>query len=159
MQWPTELSGCFGLKSLVTQIRARLFPAVAAQIVGEVFEATTISVAPDSRFKLCQFNKCTFVWEGAETGEPAKIFLSCNFDDCDFGLPTEEFIARTFGSTINQQYRSRLTPEQALEEAVRRVYQQQPTLTEQCLDPASEAEREHVAQWVQAEYRKILTDA
>ena len=159
MQWPPQLSGRFGLKTMVTQIKARLFPPAPAQIVGEVFEATTILVAPYSKFRLCQFNKCTFVWEGEETGEPAKIFFSCNFDDCDFGLPMEEFIARTFGSTINQQYRPRLTPEQALEEAVRRVYQREPALTEQCLDPAAEVEREHLAQWVHAEYRKILMDA
>jgi hypothetical protein len=159
MKWPTALSGVFGLKSLVTQVRARLLPKTVTQVVGEVFEVDTISVGPFSRFKLCQFDKCTFRWEGDDIRRKAKIFLSCNFDDCDFGVPVEEFIAYTFGSTIDGQYMPRLTPQQALEEAVRRVHQRQPTLTQQCLDPSSQAEREHLAQWVNAEYRKILMDA
>jgi hypothetical protein len=159
MKWPTPLSGFFGLESLVIQVRARLFPEVATPVVGEIFDATTISVARLSRFKLCQFSKCTFAWEGEEINEKTKIFLSCNFDDCDFGMPTEQFVAYTFGSTINGQYVPRLTRQQALEEAVRRIHQRQPTLTEQCLDPSSRAERERLAQWVNAEYRKILMDA
>ena len=159
MKWPTALSGAFGLKSLVIQARARLFPNVATQVVGQVFDADTISVGPSSRFKLCQFSQCTFQWEGDAADEKAKIFLSCNFDECDFGVPVEAFIVHTFGSTIDGQYIPRLTPRQALEEAVRRVHHRQPALTQQCLDPASEAEREQLAQCVNAEYRKILMDA
>lgn len=159
MKWPTALSGLFGLKSLTAEVAARLFPEGAPQIVGETFEDATISVRPFSRFKLCQFRNCTFVWEGTAIGEKPKLFLSCDFQDCDFAMPVEAFAAFTFGSTINGQYMPRLTREQALEEAVRRVHQQQPALTEQCLDPSSQAEREHLAQWVSAEYRKILMDA
>ena len=158
MKWPTPLSGLFGVKSLAIEVKARLFPKVITQIVGEIFEATTIAIAPSSRFKLCQFSKCTFVWDG-EVGDNAKPFLSCNFDDCDFSMPMEEFVAYTFGSTIDGRYMPRLTRQQALEEAVRRVHQRQPTLTEQCLDPSSQVERERLAQWVSAEYRKILMDA
>ena len=159
MQWPTVLNRLFGLKSLAVEVTARLFPEDATQIVGETFADATISVGPLSRFKLCQFSKCSFVWEGEDIGDKAKLFLSCNFDDCDYGMPVDEFIAYTFGSTVNRQYMPRLTREQALEEAVRRIHQRQPTLTEQCLDPSSQAEREHLAQWVNAEYRKILMDA
>jgi hypothetical protein len=74
-------------------------------------------------------------------------------------MPMEEFVAYTFGSTIDGRYMPRLTRQQALEEAVRRVHLRQPTLTEQCLDPSSREERERLAQWVSAEYRKILMDA
>jgi hypothetical protein len=159
MRWPTALSGLFGVKSLAIEVRARLFPKVVTQIVGEIFEAITVSVAPLSRFKLCQFSKCTLVWDDEVISDNTKLFLSCNFDDCDFGMPMEEFVAFTFGSTINGRYMPRLTRQQALEEAVRRVHQRQPSLTEQCLDPSSQAERERLAQWVSAEYRKILMDA
>lgn len=159
MKWPTALSGLFGLKSLTVEVAARLFPEGTPQIVGETFVDATISVRPLSRFKLCQFNRCTFVWEPKAIEKPAKLFLSCNFGDCEYGMPVEEFIAYTFGSTINGQYMPRLTREQALEEAVRRIHQRQPSLTEQCLDPSSQAERERLAEWVNAEYRKILMDA
>jgi hypothetical protein len=159
MGWLTSLSGLAGLKSLMAQIRSRLFPEDVTQVVGEVFDTATISVVPIFRFKLCQFTKCTFVWDDDATDDQEKIFLSCNFDDCDFGVPLEEFISYTFGSTIDRQYMPRLTPQQALEEAVRRVHQRQPVLAQQCLDPSSQVEREHVAQWVKAEYRKILMDA
>jgi hypothetical protein len=159
MQWPPVLSGLFGLKSLTVEVAARLFREGTTQIVGQTFDDASISVGPLSRFKLCQFNRCSFVWEGEDIGEKAKLFLSCNFESCDYGMPVEAFVAYTFGSTIDGQYMPRLTREQALEEAVRRVHQQQPALTEQCLDPSSQAEREHLAQWVNAEYRKILMDA
>jgi len=159
MKWPTVLSRVFGLKTSPVDVTARLFPEGVTQFVGETFTGVSVSAGPLSRFKLCQFDKCCFVWEGEAIGDKAKIFLSCNFDDCDYGIPVNEFIAYTFGSTVNGQYMPRLTREQALEEAVRRIHQRQPALTEQCLHPSSQAEREHVAQCVSAEYRKILTDA
>lgn len=159
MRWPTVPGGLFRLKALTAEVAARLFPGNETQIVGQIFEDVTISVEPLSRFKLCQFSHCSFVWEDAAVETRPKLFLSCNFDDCDYGMPAEAFFACTFGSTVNQRQVARLTPEQALEEAVRRIHQRQPDLTEQCLDPASWAERECLAQWVSAEYRKILMDA
>jgi hypothetical protein len=159
MKWPTALSGLFGLKSLTVEVAERLFPESTTQVAGETFVDATISVTRHSRFKLCQFHKCTFVWEGEAIGQETKLFLSCGFDDCDFGMPVDAFVGYTFASTFNRQYMPRLTREQALEEAVRRVHQQQPALTEQCLDPSSQAEREHLAERVNAEYRKILMDA
>jgi hypothetical protein len=159
MKWPIALSELFGLKSLALDVTARLFPEAPTQIVGESFADATVSVGPLSKFKLCHFSKCALVWKAGVTEAKAKLFLSCNFDDCDLGMPVKEFIAYAYDSTINGQYMPRLTREQALEEAVRRVHQRQPMLTEQCLDPSSEVEREHLAQWVSAEYRKILMDA
>jgi hypothetical protein len=164
MKWPTALSELFGLKSLASEVTARLFPEPPTQIVGETFADATISVGPLSKFKLCQFRQCTLVWEAgvldAEAdGAKPKLFLGCNFDDCDHGMPVQEFIAYAYDSTVNQQHLPRVTHEQALEEAVRRVHQRQPALTEQCLDPSSQTEREHLAQCVSAEYRKILMDA
>jgi hypothetical protein len=159
MKWPIALSELFRLKSLAFDVTARLFPEAATQVMGESFADATVSVGPLSRFKLCQFSKCTLVWEAGTTEAKAKLFLSCNFDDCDLGMPVKEFIVYAYDSTIDGQYMPRLTREQALEEAVRRVHQRQPALTEHCLDPSSQAEREHLAQWVSAEYRKILMDA
>lgn len=159
MKLPTVLSGILGLKSLAVEVTARLFREAATQTMGETFEDATISVGPLSRFKFCQFRKCNFEWDGEAIDARTKIFLSCNFDECDYGIPVEAFIAHSFGATIDGQYMARLTREQALEEAVRRIHHQDPSLTEQCLDPSSQAEREQLAQWVHAEYRKILMDA
>jgi hypothetical protein len=159
MKWPIALSELFGLKSLAFDVTARLFPEAPTQIVGENFTDAAVSVGPLSKFKLCHFTKCTLVWEAGVTEAKARLFLSCSFDDCDLGMPVKEFIAYAYDSTIDQQYMPRLTREQALEEAVRRVHQRQPALTEQCLDPSSQAERERLAEWVNVEFRKILMDA
>jgi len=159
MKWPTPLSGLVWRTVIGDRGQSTAFPQSCHADCGEIFELPPFRSNLLARFKLCQFSKCTFVWDGEVIGGNAKLFLSCNFDDCDFGMPTEEFVAYTFGSTVDGRYMPRLTRQQALEEAVRRVHQRQPTLTEQCLDPSSQAERERLAQWVSAEYRKILMDA
>jgi hypothetical protein len=159
MKWPNVLSGFSGLKPLMTEVAGRLFRENTMGVFGETYEDKTILVEPFASFKLCQFTRCCFQWEAEDNARPTKIFSDCNFDDCDFGMPVAEFLAFAYGAIIDQQLQLQLTRQQALEEAVRRIRRSHPLLTEQCLDPSCRDERQYLAQWVSAEYRRIIAEA
>ena len=157
--WPGGLTDFFDLKPLMMKIVGRFFLESSFRVFGETYEDRTILIDPISSFKLCHFVRCRFKWEGEDIGEPTKIFFSCNFDDCDFGMLLKEFLAYAYASTIDQESQLQLTRRLALEEAVRRIRRRHPHLTAQCLDPCCRDERQFIAQWVSNEYRNIIAEA
>jgi hypothetical protein len=98
------------------------------------------------------------LWDEAGVSQDKKVFLKCNFDGCDFGMPRDDFLAFTQAAVVNVTIQSRVALQQAIDEAVRRYYRQRPTRTARCLDPSNQSEREELAEWVRAEYRKIIAE-
>jgi hypothetical protein len=74
-------------------------------------------------------------------------------------MPRHEFHAFATDPTISETPKPRPTRQQALEQAVKRYYQQRPITTGLCLDPSFPIERQQLAEWVRAEYRKIMDEA
>jgi hypothetical protein len=118
-----------------------------------------ISVFPTLRYHDCSFDKCTFLWAGKADILKAKVFFNCIFKDCDFGMSDMVFRGFTEGAVVNRGSRPPFTRQQAIDEAVRRFYRRRPILTEVCLHPAFDIERQQLVDAVSAEYRKIMAES
>jgi hypothetical protein len=157
MVWQ-RLSELIGPKSSSTETVSR-GPSIQRQsVIAAIFENKTLMITDRSRFELCHFVQCKFLLDEAGVSQDTKIFLNCNFDGCDFGMPRDDFLAFTQAAVVNVAIQSRVTLRQAIDEAVRRYYRQRPTRTALCLDPSNQSEREELAEWVRAEYRKIIAE-
>lgn len=157
MVWQ-RLSGLMGPKPSPAEIVSRDSSVDIPSVIAAIFENKTVNITNRSRFELCHFIQCKFVWDQASVSHDRKVFLNCNFDGCDFGMPQNDFLAFTQAAVVNVTNQSRMALQQAIDEAVRRYYRQRPTRTARCLDPSNQSEREELAEWVRAEYRKIIAE-
>jgi len=157
MRWPPVLRGLLGAKSQATD-SGQGRPSKDAVPVGQFLEDKTVAVSCHSLFEDCHFKTCRFLWAGRAAGWREKIFLNCTFEDCDFGMPVAEFLAYTVGGVINTGESQSLTRQQAIDEAVRRLQRERPFLMELSLRPSHQKAREQVAEWVRAEYQKIMAE-
>jgi hypothetical protein len=64
----------------------------------------------------------------------------------------------TEDSVVNESPRPRMTREEALEMAVRCVYERRPNAAQLCMDPSFTMEREQFAESIREEFRKIIGD-
>ena len=160
MTWTRLLSRLPGLGPSKTDAVARGRLTEQTPVVAEQsFKNRTIAVSLNSRYNKCDFERCTFLWAGKASGWQAKVFVNCNFNDCNLGIPRDVFRTFAHDPVITETLKPRLTRQQALEQAVKRYYQQRPILTGLCLDPSFPVERQQLADWVRAEYRKIMDEA
>jgi hypothetical protein len=157
MVWQ-RLSGLISPKSSAAEIASRDPSSDKPSVIAAIFENKSVMITNRSRFELCHFIKCKFLWDEAGVSQDKKIFSNCNFDGCDFGMPREDFLTFTQAAVVSATIQSRMALQQAIDEAVRRYYRQRPTRTARCLDPSNQSEREELAEWVRAEYRKIITE-
>jgi hypothetical protein len=157
MVWQ-RLSGLMGSKSSPVEAVSQASSMERPSVIAAIFENKTVKITNRSRFELCHFMQCKFLWDEAGVGRDTKIFLSCNFDDCDFGLPQDAFLAFTQAAIVNGTTQTRQVLQQAIDEAVRRFYRRRPTRMALCLNPSNQSEREELAKWVRVEYRKIIAE-
>lgn len=125
----------------------------SSTMAGRVFEDITIAVSCHSRFVCCEFRKCAFLWAGRSAGWRAEVFIDCTFDDCRLGMTVAEFAGFTRDAAILIR---RPTRQEALELAARRYCEHSREAASRCLDPSFTGERQQLAEWVRAEYRRIL---
>jgi hypothetical protein len=71
-------------------------------------------------------------------------------------LGSKSRITETKGECLNQS--SRVTRQEAIDEAVRRYRRQRPLLVELCLNPSHEKVRQQVVDWVRTEYQRIIAE-
>ena len=147
MIFPGLKNGLFGSRDQASETRR------SSIITGRVFENTTVAVSCHSRFVRCEFRKCEFLWAGRSAGWRAEVFLDCGFDDCRLGMSAAEFVAFTRDAAISVRHPTR---QEALELAARRYCEHRGSAAGRCLDPSSADERQQLAEWVRAEYRRIL---
>jgi hypothetical protein len=148
----------FGSGISVRERGSRQSRSGTTPVVTRRFEATMIQVSLTPRYESCQFVKCTFLWSGRAALWRAKVFLDCTFDDCDFGMPDNEFLAFAEGAVVNRSAKVKLTRQQALDEAVRRYRQRTALPTGPSLDSSSDVERQQLLGHIREEYRKIVEE-
>jgi hypothetical protein len=147
MFFPGLKNGLLGTRYPETETRR------SSAITGRAFENTTVAVSCHSRFVCCEFRNCAFLWAGRSAGWQAEVFLDCRFDECRLGMTVAEFVAFTREAEILVR---RPTRQEALELAARRYCQHSRESAGRCLDQSSPDERQQVAEWVLADYRRIL---
>jgi len=150
MFFPGLKNGLLGTKYPASEARR------SSTMAGRVFEDATVAVSCHSRFVCCEFRNCEFLWAGRSAGWRAEVFLDCTFDNCRLGMTVTEFVGFTRDPTILVRHSTR---QEALELAARRYCQHRRETARRCLDPSFADERQHLAEWVRAEYRRILDDA